>query len=150
MRECPIPFPSISEVTDDDVHIERTLFDSEALQEYLLLCCQRNNGGMIDKPGKYVDLYHTCYCLSGLSIAQHCKFTMEPRIVGHFANEVIPTHPIYNVPPRAVIQAQTFFSNCTDRQTEERAMREGTEDTDLDADSEATATSVSDIWNGRD
>lgn len=44
----------ISEVTDDDVHIERTLFDSEALQEYLLICCQRNNGGMIDKPGKYV------------------------------------------------------------------------------------------------
>lgn len=43
---------SANEVTDDDVHIERTLFDSEALQEYLLVCCQRNNGGMIDKPGK--------------------------------------------------------------------------------------------------
>lgn len=40
------------EVTDDDVHIERTLFDSEALQQYLLICCQRNNGGLIDKPGK--------------------------------------------------------------------------------------------------
>lgn len=28
-------------------------------------------GGLRDKPGKRRDYYHTCYCLSGLSIAQH-------------------------------------------------------------------------------
>lgn len=98
-----------------------------------------------------VDLYHTCYCLSGLSISQHCKFTLEPRVIGHFSNEVIPTHPIYNIPPRAVLQAQSFFGNNDGG----RAEREGTQDTDREVDedevrSEATATTVSDIWNGRD
>jgi len=32
--------------------MEHTLFDVEALQEYILLCCQKQNGGLIDKPGK--------------------------------------------------------------------------------------------------
>lgn len=78
---------------------------------------------------------------------------MEPRVVGHFSNEVIPTHPIYNLPPRAVLQAQAFFDNNGKDQV--RAGRAGTQDTDLDVDddevrSEATGTSVSDIWNGRD
>lgn len=79
---------------------------------------------------------------------------MEPRVVGHFSNEVIPTHPIYNVPPRAVLQAQSFFGNNEPLQ-EVRGLREGTQDTDRDIDddevrSEATATTVSDIWNGRE
>ena len=33
---------------------ERWMFHQEALQEYLLLCCQHPRGGLIDKPGKYV------------------------------------------------------------------------------------------------
>lgn len=79
---------------------------------------------------------------------------MEPRVVGHFSNEVIPTHPIYNVPPKAVLQAQTFFENNGSIQ-DIRATREGTQDTDRDVDddevrSEATGTTVSDIWNGRE
>lgn len=84
---------------------------------------------------------------------------MEPRVIGHFSNEVIPTHPIYNVPPRAVLQAQTFFGNNA-APDDVREVREGTQDTDRDADnveadeedvrSEATATTVSDIWNGRE
>jgi len=28
------------------------------------------NGGIIDKPGKGRDYYHTCYGLSGLSVSQ--------------------------------------------------------------------------------
>lgn len=88
------------------------MFEQQALQEYILLCCQNPTGGLLDKPGKSVphhldthcdalshslaakrdshgfthahrcpvpcvhvlrsrDFYHTCYCLSGLSIAQH-------------------------------------------------------------------------------
>ena len=47
------------------------LTDQVALQEYLLLCCQQRDGGLKDKPGKYRDHYHTCYALSGLSIAQN-------------------------------------------------------------------------------
>lgn len=84
---------------------------------------------------------------------------MEPRVIGHFSNEVIPTHPIYNIPPRAVLQAQTFFGH-SDPLPEARATRESTQDTDRQTDngnfeddeikSEATATTVSDIWNGRE
>ena len=47
------------------------LFDQLALQRFVLLCCQDSDGGLRDKPGKYPDPYHTCYCLSGMAIAQH-------------------------------------------------------------------------------
>ena len=33
-------------------------------------------GGLRDKPGKSADFYHTCYCLSGLSSAQHASNTV--------------------------------------------------------------------------
>lgn len=33
-------------------NMEQTFFDIEALQEYIILCCQKSNGGLIDKPGK--------------------------------------------------------------------------------------------------
>ncbi|KAE8668707.1 Prenyltransferase family protein isoform 2 [Hibiscus syriacus] len=46
------------------------LFNSLALQQYILLCSQDLNGGLRDKPGKSRDHYHTCYCLSGLSVCQ--------------------------------------------------------------------------------
>ena len=47
------------------------LFDRAALQEYILVCCQSPDGGLLDKPGKPRDAYHTCYTISGLSVAQH-------------------------------------------------------------------------------
>lgn len=51
-----------------------TLFDRVGLQEYILVAAQRTTaegGGLRDKPGKRPDAYHTCYNLSGLSLAQH-------------------------------------------------------------------------------
>lgn len=30
------------------------MFDQQALQEYILLCCQNPTGGLLDKPGKSV------------------------------------------------------------------------------------------------
>ena len=35
-------------------------------------------GGLRDKPGKPPDYYHTCYCLSGLSSAQHHGGLLAP------------------------------------------------------------------------
>lgn len=32
------------------------LFNQEALQEYLLICCQHLHGSLVDKPGKYETL----------------------------------------------------------------------------------------------
>ena len=47
------------------------LFNTRALQLWVLRGCQQLKGGLRDKPGKSADYYHTCYCLSGLSAAQH-------------------------------------------------------------------------------
>lgn len=71
---------SIEEITDENTQEEdpypelqdtEWLFNQTALQEYLMLCSQLNNGGMRDKPGKSRDFYHTCYALSGLSVSQN-------------------------------------------------------------------------------
>lgn len=32
--------------------IETVLFNQGALQEYIIICCQSPDGGLIDKPGK--------------------------------------------------------------------------------------------------
>lgn len=110
------------------------LFDREALQEYILLCCQAEYGGLIDKPGKPTDFYHTCYCLSGLSVAQHtiefddekakrldknqlgarslmwyCK--NEFVIVGEIENSLAPSHPIHNITLRAARNIIHYFYN---------------------------------------
>ena len=46
-------------------------YDEQMLQRYILLCAQDVNGGLRDKPSKPKDFYHSCYNLSGLSVAQH-------------------------------------------------------------------------------
>ncbi|XP_055679895.1 protein farnesyltransferase subunit beta [Lutzomyia longipalpis] len=109
----------------------RPMFYSEALQEYILICCQRPSGGFIDKPGKSADVYHTCYALSGLSIAQHAEFNMEPRVIGRRCNELIPTHPVHNIPPAAVAAAYSY--NRSRGQTK--------------SPSQETTAEIEDIWD---
>lgn len=55
------------------------------------------------------DLYHTCYTLSGAAVAQHCETSKPPLILGNPDNELLPTHPLHNVPPKAVIDAYKYF-----------------------------------------
>eukprot|EP01127_Copromyxa_protea_P018952 TRINITY_DN6059_c0_g1_i2.p1 TRINITY_DN6059_c0_g1~~TRINITY_DN6059_c0_g1_i2.p1 ORF type:complete len:311 (-),score=39.21 TRINITY_DN6059_c0_g1_i2:24-956(-) len=86
-------------------------FDQEALQKYLLGACQDTlTGGLMDKPGKGKDYYHTCYCLSGLSVAQNNPFYLaEPTILGDEENLLQATHPLYNICPQAVQRAIEYF-----------------------------------------
>lgn len=65
------------------------LFNQTALQEYILICCQHNDGGLIDKPGKQRDVYHTCYTLSGLSVAQLSTIYEKTPIIGSSDNKVV-------------------------------------------------------------
>lgn len=90
---------------------QRWMFEQQALQEYILLCCQNPSGGLLDKPGKARDFYHTCYCLSGLSIAQHFGNlrTHHELILGKEDNRLAPTHPVYNMCPDKVAQALHHF-----------------------------------------
>ncbi|XP_078089523.1 protein farnesyltransferase subunit beta [Mustelus asterias] len=87
------------------------MFHQEALQEYILLCCQNSTGGLLDKPGKSRDFYHTCYCLSGLSVAQHFGGgdLLHEVIVGDENNRLEPIHPVYNIGPKKVAQAVMHF-----------------------------------------
>ncbi|RYH29319.1 hypothetical protein EON65_08910 [archaeon] len=70
-------------------------FDQLALQRYILHCAQNtDNGGMRDKPSKSRDFYHSCYSLSGLSIAQRSitaeiKSPDEVSILGHVPDDLV-------------------------------------------------------------
>lgn len=91
--------------------LQRWMFDQQALQEYILLCCQNPAGGLVDKPGKSRDFYHTCYCLSGLSVAQHFG-NMDHHhelILGREENRLAPSHPVYNICPEKVARALRHF-----------------------------------------
>jgi len=48
-----------------------SLWNRSALARYILSAAQFKRGGLVDKPGKRPDAYHTCYNLAGLSSAQH-------------------------------------------------------------------------------
>ncbi|XP_059598405.1 protein farnesyltransferase subunit beta isoform X2 [Vitis vinifera] len=92
------------------------LFHSIALQQYIILCSQLQEGGFRDKPGKHRDYYHTCYCLSGLSVAQY-SYSKDadspplPRAVfGPYSNLLEPIHPLYNVILDLYHEAHEFFS----------------------------------------
>ncbi|KAL2870853.1 CAAX farnesyltransferase subunit beta RAM1 [Aspergillus lucknowensis] len=50
------------------------LYSREGVTRYILGCCQSENGGLRDKPGKHPDSYHTCYTLTGLSSVQHYHY----------------------------------------------------------------------------
>lgn len=96
---------------ESELSRQRWMFEQQALQEYILLCCQNPTGGLLDKPGKSRDFYHTCYCLSGLSIAQHFgnMDLHHEMILGREENRLAPTHPVYNICPEKVAQALQHF-----------------------------------------
>ena len=76
-------------------------FDELALQRYILLAAQTLTGGLRDKPGKGPDLYHTCYCLSGLSVGQWGGaggVAAAGPVAGADGNRVRRMNPLYNVP----------------------------------------------------
>ncbi|KAL2082768.1 hypothetical protein ACEWY4_022586 [Coilia grayii] len=96
---------------DSTLSLTNWMFEQQALQEYILLCCQNPAGGLLDKPGKSRDFYHTCYCLSGLSVAQHFgnRDLHHELVLGCEENKLAPTHPVYNICPEKVAQAIQHF-----------------------------------------
>ncbi|KAL8494577.1 hypothetical protein ACS0TY_025413 [Phlomoides rotata] len=90
------------------------LFNSMALQQYILLCSQEE-AGFRDKPGKRRDHYHTCYVLSGLSVCQHSNTKDAdspplPRdVMGPYSNLLESVHPLYNVVLDKYYEAYEFF-----------------------------------------
>jgi protein farnesyltransferase subunit beta len=68
------PAPQTAAAVEDEGQL---LFDQQELLYYVLQCCQQPcGGGLRDKPSTNVDFYHTCYSLSGASIASN-NFAFE-------------------------------------------------------------------------
>ncbi|KMS99434.1 hypothetical protein BVRB_2g045540 [Beta vulgaris subsp. vulgaris] len=92
------------------------LFHNLALQQYIILCSQVMDGGFRDKPGKSRDFYHTCYCLSGLSLCQYISLQdadsppVAQDVLGPYSNLLELTHPLYNVVLERYYKAHEFFS----------------------------------------
>lgn len=112
----PLLHKMVTETGDRDSLPSQWLFDQTALQEYLLICCQDLRGGLIDKPGKSRDFYHTCYTLSGLAVAQHFSNTNNLTneslsVLGDPKNLLVPTHPVYNICVPAAVEASQYFDN---------------------------------------
>ncbi|KAG8077833.1 hypothetical protein GUJ93_ZPchr0007g4409 [Zizania palustris] len=93
------------------------LFHNVALQQYILLCAQVLEGGLRDKPGKNRDHYHSCYCLSGLSVSQYSAMVdsdacpLPQHVLGPYSNLLEPIHPLYNVVLDKYHTAYEFFSS---------------------------------------
>eukprot|EP00803_Ostreobium_quekettii_P001825 evm.model.scf_234.7 EVM.evm.TU.scf_234.7 scf_234:77935-79852(+) len=78
-----------------------------ALQFWILRSCQSKKGGLRDKPGKGADYYHTCYCLSGLSVCQHGS----GLVLGPQENLLVATDPVVNVVRHRLAEALQFFGD---------------------------------------
>lgn len=90
----------------EDSLASNLLYDPLALQLWLLVCCQTGaRGGLRDKPGKRPDYYHTCYCLSGLSSAQHAS----GYVLGGQRNLLAAADPLCNVVADKLAEARRHF-----------------------------------------
>ena len=140
------------------------LMDQERLQKYVLSCCQQTNGGLRDKPGKSRDNYHTCYALSGLSVAQQYGPGWNRNgeddknvknvdgenedededdkcyVYGNEGNRLQPTHPVYNITLDKVNRSKLYFDTlpCS-HQVLSQIISSSTERSDDDAESNEEA-----------
>jgi protein farnesyltransferase subunit beta len=76
--------------------------NTKKLQEYILTYSQDPDyGGFSDRAENGVDFYHTCYCLSGLSLAFDDVLVNKESLEGHALNKeselkIKRSHPLFN------------------------------------------------------
>lgn len=92
-------------------NLDSWLFDSDALQDYILNQCQSETGLLRDKPGAQPDFYHTCYALSGLSISQHQPSGATNDIGSLPINVLGRTHPLFNLSIDSLDCCLNYFEN---------------------------------------
>mmetsp|Transcript_9099 Transcript_9099/g.37416 ORF Transcript_9099/g.37416 Transcript_9099/m.37416 type:complete len:238 (+) Transcript_9099:42-755(+) len=81
--------------------------NSIALQGYILSCSQlQYDGGFRDKPGKLHDMYHTCYCLSGLSTLHDGE---DGEVAGRFG-QLRSVNPLFGIVFNKVCNVQHYFN----------------------------------------
>jgi len=87
---------------------EPLYFNGPELQKYILNFCQAPNGGLRDKPGKSADYYHTCYGLSGLSLATQAMF--ENGEVNDNLRLLPRVDPVHNILTEKLEKVRTTFA----------------------------------------
>jgi protein farnesyltransferase subunit beta len=112
------------------------LWNRAALARYIFAAGQDQKGGLKDKPGKRPDAYHSCYCLAGLSAAQH-RYAYDENVnkglgtgtlgapyhwktEGLYESEdkvwedediVKPVHPVFVISYMAVYEIRKYFED---------------------------------------
>ena len=89
------------------------LYDQLSLQAYILFACQNlQNGGLIDKPGKFPDLFHTNYATAGLSLSQEClKDNFKVALNSDLDDVFEKMNPIYCVTQEKIEKALKYYAN---------------------------------------
>ena len=91
---------------------DELLYDQLSLQAYILFACQNTKiGGLIDKPGKYPDLYHSNYSIASLSLSQQSlledlKVTLNVDLDDTF----VKVNPIYCAPEDKIEMALKYYA----------------------------------------
>jgi protein farnesyltransferase subunit beta len=99
--------PWLENSSSADRTTDQLLFDQGMLQRYVLLCAQNVTGGLRDKPSARRDFYHSCYNISGLSVAQQVDSLPD---FGHPSESVVhETHPVYNLRTERVRKMLTHW-----------------------------------------
>eukprot|EP00892_Ulva_mutabilis_P003941 jgi/Ulvmu1/1919/UM012_0079.1 len=107
-HEGSLPVADAGQTEEASKQQQPLVFNAVGLQMWLLLACQQPSG-LRDKPGKSPDFYHTCYCLSGLAVAQQCS----GRVLGQPSNAVRRTDVCVNVMPDKMAHSRKRFAEMT-------------------------------------
>ena len=86
------------------------LYDQLSLQAYIIFACQNTHGGLVDKPGKYPDLFHTNYASAGLALSQECQIENCNVALSTDLDKIFEKiNPIYCSPDEKVKKAIKYY-----------------------------------------
>lgn len=90
---------------ESELSQQRWMFEQQALQEYILLCCQNPTGGLLDKPGKSVPHHlstHTHYIFvqlySCVAFLHHCPVLLSwyVQVQRFLPHVLLPQRPLHS------------------------------------------------------
>ena len=87
------------------------LYDQLSLQAYILFACQDKKGGLVDKPGKSPDLFHTNYATAGLALSQECELENCKVALNTNLDKIFEkVNPIYCTTDELVKKAINYYA----------------------------------------
>ena len=89
------------------------LYDQLSLQAYILFACQNTKGGgLVDKPGKHPDLFHTNYATAGLILSQECQIENCKVALSSDLDKIFEkVNPIYCTIDEKIKKAIFYYSS---------------------------------------